>query len=90
MFETGDIIISLAGRDAGRLSVVIGIFDENHILTADGKSRKSDAPKKKKVRHIKLIKKSGDGTGFILKDGKITNAVLRKIISEYLNTVTIS
>lgn len=85
MFKIGDIVIALAGRDSDRLFMVVGILDENYVYIADGKSRKADYPKKKKIRHIKLAKKSGDGfiESLNLKNGKFTNAVLRKIISEY-------
>ena len=82
-FDVGDVILALAGRDSERLFVVVGILDGSYVLIADGKSRKADSPKKKKIRHIKLAKKAGDGfvEGLNLKNGKFTNSVLRKIIS---------
>ena len=87
--NVGDIVLALAGRDEERFFAVVGIIDENYVYIANGKSRKADSPKKKKIKHLKLIKKAGDG--FIgslnLKSGKFTNAVLRKIISEYLSGV---
>ena len=91
MFNIGDIVLALAGRDAKRLFVVVGILDgdENYVFIADGKSRKADLPKKKKVKHIELAKKAGDGyiEKLNLKNGKFTNVVLKKIISEYLSGV---
>ena len=85
MYSVGDIVLALAGRDEERLFVVVGILDENYVLIADGKSRKADSPKKKKIKHIKLAEKAGDGfmQGLNLKNGKFTNSVLRKIISEH-------
>ena len=89
MFDTGDIVLALAGRDSKKLFVVVGVLggDENYVFIADGKSRKADFPKKKKIRHIELAKKAGDGftESLNLKNGKFTNSVLRKIISEYLS-----
>jgi hypothetical protein len=88
MFNIGDIVLALAGRDSKRLFVVVGILDENYVSIADGKSRKADFPKKKKIKHIELAKKAEDGfiEGLNLKGGKFTNSVLRKIIGEYKKT----
>jgi len=84
MFDIGDTVLALAGRDEKRLFLVVGISDENYVFIADGKSRKADAPKKKKTKHIELVKKAEDGfiAGLNLKNGKFTNSVLRKIIQE--------
>ena len=86
-FNIGDIILATRGRDSERLLVVVGVLDENYVLIADGKSRKADFPKKKKIKHIEPVKEAGDGfiESLNLKNGRFTNAVLRKIISEYKN-----
>ena len=82
-FDIGDIVLAVAGRDSGRLFAVVGILDENYVFIADGRSRKADSPKKKKIRHIELVKKAGDMRNLNLKDGKFTNSILRKIINEF-------
>ena len=84
-YNVGDIVLAVAGRDSERLFLVVGILDENYVYIADGKSRKADFPKKKKIKHIKLVKKAGDDfiQSLNLKNGKFTNVVLRKIISKY-------
>lgn len=51
----GRYVRSLAGRGTGRLYVITAIADENHVLLADGKTRKQANPKRKKLRHIKLL-----------------------------------
>ena len=90
-FDAGDIVLALAGRDSERLFLVVGIDvnDENYVYIANGKSRRADFPKKKKIKHIKLEKKAD--IDFIqslnLKNGKFTNVVLRKIISEYTASI---
>lgn len=43
----GQIILSKAGRDAGRYFVVIDILNSEYVLIADGDLRKIDRPKKK-------------------------------------------
>ena len=82
-FNIGDIVLALAGRDFERLFVVVGIIDESYVYIANGKSRRADSPKKKKIRHIELVKKADENLNLLLKNGKFTNASLRKIISEY-------
>jgi ribosomal protein L14E/L6E/L27E len=84
-YNVGDIVLALAGRDSERIFVVVGILDENYVLIANGKSRKADFPKKKKIRHIELVKKADDMINLNLKNGKFTNAGLKKIISENQN-----
>jgi len=81
-YKAGDIIIALAGRDEGRLFAVIAVQDEDYVLIANGQSRRADKPKKKKVKHLKLIKEAA----FEIKQGeKLSNAFLRKSIEEYKN-----
>lgn len=50
--EVGRVVRSKAGRDAGRLFLVVGEFDEDHLLIADGDLRKANRPKKKKKKHL--------------------------------------
>ncbi|MCL2098905.1 MAG: KOW domain-containing RNA-binding protein [Oscillospiraceae bacterium] len=78
-FKTGDIALALAGRDKGRVFAVIGLDaeDENYVFIANGKSRRADKPKRKKIKHLKLFREAA----FELGEGdKLTNAVLRKNI----------
>ena len=53
--NTGDFVISLAGRDRGHIMVVMEVTDELYITAADGKLRSVKKPKKKKIRHIKKL-----------------------------------
>ena len=42
---------SLAGHDKGKLYVILAV-DGEYVYLADGKNRRADRPKKKKIRHI--------------------------------------
>ena len=75
MYEAGDIVLSLAGRDAKRLFAVVGVLGENYVHISDGKSRKAAKPKKKKTKHIKLVKKS-EG------DFASADAAIRKMLAD--------
>lgn len=48
----GQFVKSKAGRDKDRVFVVIDIIDELYVLVADGDLRKSEKPKKKKIKHL--------------------------------------
>ncbi len=52
---TGMFAISRAGHDKGQMYVIIK-EDAEFVYLADGKNRKSDNPKKKKRKHIQLVK----------------------------------
>ena len=51
----GDIVYSRAGRDQGRYFLVIGLVDEQYVLIADGKLRRLETPKRKKVKHLRAM-----------------------------------
>ena len=50
-FEIGHVVRSAAGHDRGDLFMIIGI-DGDYLLLADGKARQTDAPKRKKKKHV--------------------------------------
>ncbi len=50
--EKGDVVLSRAGRDRGRAFVVVGVLDSEYVMTADGRLRTLDRPKKKKRKHL--------------------------------------
>lgn len=58
------VALSMAGRDKGRLFAIIGRESENYVLIADGRLRKVQKPKKKKLRHVRVLGSIEiDGTG---------------------------
>ena len=51
--EVGSVVRSMAGRDQGRLFIVIQEIDEDFVMIANGKLRGMDRLKKKRRRHLK-------------------------------------
>ena len=51
--ELGSVVRSLAGRDQGRLFVVIQEVDSDFVMVANGKLRGMDRLKKKRRKHLK-------------------------------------
>lgn len=80
----GRIVRSNAGRDRGKLFLIVGVEDENHLLLADGRLRPLERPKKKKLRHVSVLPGGSDSLReTLLEGGSALNAELRRIISEY-------
>lgn len=50
--KKGQLVRSIRGRDKGTIQVVIDLLDDSHVLVVDGKRRKLDTPKKKKIKHL--------------------------------------
>lgn len=67
------LVISLAGKDKGRVFVVLKNVGENFVLYADGRRRRIEKPKLKKKKHIKVIGDAG-----IEDISAVTNGMLRK------------
>lgn len=49
-----NIVRSVAGRDQGKLFIVLAVEGE-YLLLANGKSRKVESPKRKKRRHVLFV-----------------------------------
>ena len=73
---------SLAGRDKGEFFFVLERTDRT-VLLADGKRRTLEHPKRKNLRHVKLLPE----VGFAAVSGKISdrpvNAELRRAMAEF-------
>ncbi len=50
--EPGSVVRSRAGRDQGRIFLVVGMADGMHALLSDGRTHMVGKPKKKKLKHL--------------------------------------
>mgnify|MGYP000335034181 CR=1 FL=1 len=72
------IVRSDAGRDKGKLFVVLAVEGE-YLLLADGKGRKVESPKRKKRRHVLFVAADDSRLSDKIKsEVKITNSELRR------------
>ena len=81
------IVRSDAGRDKGKLFVVMAVQGE-YLLLADGKSRKVESPKRKKRKHVLFV--AADETRVsqkIISNEKVTNSELRRTLAAYREEV---
>ena len=78
-----NIVRSDAGRDRGKLFVVLAVEGE-YLLLADGKSRKVESPKRKKRRHVLFVAADENRLSEKIKsEEKITNRELRRTLAVY-------
>ena len=81
----GQIVVSRAGRDAGRTFVVVRVIDDLYVEICDGDLRKVEKPKKKKIKHLNITGKIAEGLAEKLKSGdRITNAEIRKALVDFV------
>ncbi|MCI9169252.1 MAG: RNA-binding protein [Dorea sp.] len=72
---TGMLARSAAGHDKGKIYVIIAA-DSAYVYLVDGKSRTLEKPKKKKQKHIQIIKDRYDIRG-------TDDAGIRRIVRDW-------
>ena len=78
----GVVCTSRAGHDKGRAFVIVGVYDENHVLLCDGETRKLSRPKKKKQMHLHIEPQKAEENGKRVTEGKpLLDADVRKALS---------
>ncbi|WP_422448608.1 RNA-binding protein [Thermoanaerobacterium sp. DL9XJH110] len=84
--KLGQLVLSCAGRDKGRFMLVIKILDSQYVYVADGVLRRVENPKKKKIKHLKILNKRA---GFIAEkienNKKIYNEEIRRALEELVD-----
>ncbi len=50
----GQVVKSRAGRDNGKIFLILEVIDEQYVHIVDGDLRKLNNPKKKKVKHLTI------------------------------------
>ena len=75
--RVGQVVKSLSGRETGRLFFVVKVIDPQYVLISDGKKRKLDRPKLKKVKHLKVYSLYNDKVENKIASDEITDAFLR-------------
>ena len=76
----GCFATSIAGNDHNNIYVIIDADDE-YVYLVDGKIRKVNNPKKKKLKHVQLIKRTDDTiTGRINNNVALSNEDIKYAI----------
>ena len=81
---TGMFATSKAGHDKGQLYIIIK-EDEEYVYLTDGRLKPLDGPKKKKKKHIQIIKKTEEQIYLTIDENKqISNEEIKRAIKEYM------
>lgn len=79
----GCFATSLAGHDHNNIYVIVDA-DDKYVYLVDGKLKKVDNPKKKKIKHVQLIKRTDDTiTGKIENNVALTNEDIKYAIKTF-------
>jgi ribosomal protein L14E/L6E/L27E len=78
----GQVVISRAGRDAGKSFIIVNVIDNQFVEVADGDLRRLEKPKRKKIKHLNITDVTAEEIILKLKNsGKINNADIRKALA---------
>ncbi|MBQ8929938.1 MAG: KOW domain-containing RNA-binding protein [Oscillospiraceae bacterium] len=82
-FQVGNIVVSPNGRDKGKVFYIVSI-EEDYAFIADGRGRRLEKPKKKKLRHLQFRADGSDRVAEKLRNGeKLTNIEIRRSVAAY-------
>ncbi|MBR7164458.1 MAG: RNA-binding protein [Clostridia bacterium] len=82
----GDIVYAKAGRDKDTPFVVLEVLDDEYVWLANGRRRKVEKPKKKKIKHLQKSKYTSLLVQEKLKNGGfVTNPDVKRALAEILN-----
>ena len=78
----GRMVISRAGRDAGKSFIVVNVVDKQFVEIADGDLRRLEKPKKKKIKHLNITDITAEEIALKFSNcSKVTNADIRKALA---------
>ena len=81
---TGQLVLSLSGRDKGRIhAIVAGDGEKQIVFLVDGKTRRVDKPKPKKLKHIKFLSVCDESIRIAVENGCLTDKTVREAIKAY-------
>ncbi len=79
----GRVAFSKAGRDKGKIFIIIGIINDDFVLIADGDLRPVERPKKKRLKHLRYMDRTAPAIVEKMNSGiRVVNADLREAIRE--------
>lgn len=78
-----DVVASLCGRDKGALMMVVELDSEGYALICDGRLRKVERPKRKKLKHIRLVCHTDCRAAQKIRAGeRLSNSEIRRALSD--------
>ncbi|MCX7748612.1 MAG: KOW domain-containing RNA-binding protein [Clostridia bacterium] len=79
--KLGQVVRSKAGRDSGKIFIILEVVDESYVHISDGDLRRIEKPKKKKIKHLEFTNEIIESLNEKLeKKQKIINSEIRKAL----------
>ncbi len=79
--KVGQLIMSKAGHDSEEKFVVTCIINVQYVYISDGRLKKVENPKKKNIKHCRLLNVISDDIKNKIESGrKVTNSEIRSFI----------
>ena len=77
----GSIVRSVAGRDAKRIFAILAIEEDSgaeggYVWLADGRLRRIEKPKRKKLRHLQMLREADPALAEQIAGDSLTNRAL--------------
>lgn len=83
-YELGQIVKAIAGREVGQYFVIVQV-DEVYVYLVDGKSRRLEAPKKKKKKHVQITHAVAlEIADKLSREDKLSNAEIRRSLKDFI------
>nr|WP_207725707.1 KOW domain-containing RNA-binding protein [Clostridium sp. DJ247] len=83
----GRVVYSKAGRDKGRVLMILSVLNDKYVNVCDGNLRTIEKPKKKKVKHLTFtMTVAEDVRDMLLSGEKINNVMISKFLQSYDNS----
>ena len=78
----GRFVLSLSGRDKGRIHVVVSAdAEKDMICICDGKTRRVEKPKPKKLKHVKFLSGRDAALDRAMAEGSLTNRIVKEAVA---------
>ena len=85
-----DVVLSMAGHDKGMLFFVLDT-DGVYVSLANGKERKLETPKRKKLRHVRLVLRPDSSVAVKIRSGdRVLNSELRRELAILRREINVS
>lgn len=87
-FAPGEVVVSMAGRDKGKMYVVLSLEGDRYVRVADGLVRTARKPKRKNVRHLAGLGRAKPEVIARLSRGRLVeDELLRRVISDKIGSL---
>ena len=82
--QLGQIVRTKAGRDRGKWMVVVGFEKESFVYLTDGRSRRTEKPKLKKLKHVaKTNCISQEIAEALNNNGQVSDELVKRVLISY-------